>query len=97
MKIGIILNLYRESQKKMFMHLVGYGMKSMRPPISQRLILSIMRIFFLLSHTCLTPNKLEMSVMGLYWNPEFIVLFWSVIYEAIKFVASVSEIELSLR
>ena len=41
-----------------------------------------------------TPKISKMSVRGSYGNPGLHVQFWSMIYEAIKFTLSVSEIEL---
>ena len=41
-----------------------------------------------------TPKINKMSVRGLYGNPKLHVPFRSIIYEAMKFTLSVSEIEL---
>ena len=41
-----------------------------------------------------TPKISKMSVRGLYGNPKLHVPFWSMIYQAMKFILSVLEIEL---
>ena len=39
------------------------------------------------------PTSREMTVRGLHGNRKFHVLFWSMIYVALKFTLSVSKIE----
>ena len=40
-----------------------------------------------------TPKISKMSVAGFYGNPKLHVPFWSMIYDAMKFTLSLSEIE----
>ena len=74
-----------------FTCLVGYGSRFLRPTSKTKMLmyqpkanLDEKRLFGKITNH-VDPTIRKMSVWGLYWNQNFGVLFWSMIYVALKF------------